>query len=146
MPGQLPDKSYGQIAYEAHPASQAVDAPWETLDLEDRSAWEGAAQTAIAAAASRDTAYPYEDGDVMVLGPGVFAAADRSVLNWDGANYAPQAGPASEPRVTIHERRWNASVDVDRSFAAGFIAADGGIVVCHDEDEFTRRCDGDGFA
>lgn len=34
--------------------------------------------------------YPYEEGDVIVLGPGCFVATDGSVLNLDGRNYIPQ--------------------------------------------------------
>jgi hypothetical protein len=28
--------------------------------------------------------------DTVTIGPGCFAAADRSVINWDGVNYVPQ--------------------------------------------------------
>lgn len=38
------------------------------------------------------TIYPYEDGDTTVLGPGIFAAKDGSVINWYGENYVPQKG------------------------------------------------------
>ena len=38
-----------------------------------------------------ELAYPYEDGDVIVLGPDVFAAKDGSVLSWRGENYIPHA-------------------------------------------------------
>jgi hypothetical protein len=34
--------------------------------------------------------YPYEEGDNLVLGPGVIATKDRAVINWDGVNYVPQ--------------------------------------------------------
>lgn len=37
-----------------------------------------------------DKPYPYEEGDFIVIGPGCFAAKDRSVLNWEGVNYVPQ--------------------------------------------------------
>lgn len=37
--------------------------------------------------------YPHDSGDVTVLGPGVFAKPDGSVLNWDGVNYVPQPAP-----------------------------------------------------
>ena len=33
--------------------------------------------------------YPYPDGDVTVLGPGIFASLDRAVITWDGQNYVP---------------------------------------------------------
>lgn len=38
-------------------------------------------------AAEKATAYPYQDGDVTVLGPEVFASADGEVISWAGANY-----------------------------------------------------------
>ena len=31
--------------------------------------------------------YPYEDGDVLVLGPEVFISADLSVISYRGENY-----------------------------------------------------------
>lgn len=35
--------------------------------------------------------YPYESGDVLVLGPGIFASlGDAKVINWLGENYVPQ--------------------------------------------------------
>ena len=34
--------------------------------------------------------YPRERGDVIDLGPGVFAARDRRLLCWEGENYVPQ--------------------------------------------------------
>lgn len=36
-----------------------------------------------------DPAYPYEDGDTLVLGPECFVASDGSVLNWRGQNFLP---------------------------------------------------------
>jgi len=33
---------------------------------------------------------PNDLGDTVTIGPGCFAAADRSVINWDGVNYVPQ--------------------------------------------------------
>jgi hypothetical protein len=35
--------------------------------------------------------FPYEDGDVTVLGPGTFVSADRGVLSLNGHNYVRQA-------------------------------------------------------
>jgi hypothetical protein len=32
-------------------------------------------------------AYPYPDGDVVVLGPECFASGDASVVCWRGENY-----------------------------------------------------------
>ncbi|WP_327592485.1 hypothetical protein [Streptomyces chartreusis] len=34
--------------------------------------------------------YPYEDGDVTVLGPEIFLDADGKVISWKGENYVPQ--------------------------------------------------------
>lgn len=31
--------------------------------------------------------FPYEDGDVTVLGPEIFASKDGSVISWRGDNY-----------------------------------------------------------
>lgn len=43
-----------------------------------------------------DMTYPYESGDVIVLGPQIFAAKDGSVLNWRGENYVRQE-PVKNP-------------------------------------------------
>jgi hypothetical protein len=34
--------------------------------------------------------FPYQDGDVTVLGPETFASNDGAVLSWRGENYVPQ--------------------------------------------------------
>lgn len=34
--------------------------------------------------------YPYQDGDVTVLGPETFASNDGAVISWKGDNYVPQ--------------------------------------------------------
>jgi hypothetical protein len=39
------------------------------------------------------TDYPYEDGDVIVLGPETFVSKDGAVLCWKGENYTPQPEP-----------------------------------------------------
>lgn len=57
--------------------------------------------------------YPYPDGDVLVLGPGVIALPDRSVIAWEAENYEPQG-----VRATI--------VDWLRGNAAGRIGASAG--------------------
>jgi hypothetical protein len=41
--------------------------------------------------------YPFVDGDVTVLGPGVFASLDRNVINWEGENYVPQQPAEAAP-------------------------------------------------
>lgn len=35
-------------------------------------------------------AYPYEEGDFVIIGPECFSAKDESVLSWKGTNYVPQ--------------------------------------------------------
>lgn len=39
------------------------------------------------------TAYPYQEGDVTVLGPEVFVSPDGEVLSWKGSNYSRRTGP-----------------------------------------------------
>lgn len=34
--------------------------------------------------------FPYQDGDVTVLGPEIFASKDGAVISWRGANYVRQ--------------------------------------------------------
>lgn len=46
---------------------------------------------ALRARIAEEKTYPYEEGDTIVLGPGIFSAKDRTVVNWDGQNYVPQA-------------------------------------------------------
>ena len=36
---------------------------------------------------SAPIAYPYQEGDVTVLGPEVFASADGEAISWRGENY-----------------------------------------------------------
>ena len=35
--------------------------------------------------------YPRWEGDVVVLGPGVFVSSDGEVINWNGENYVRQS-------------------------------------------------------
>ncbi|MFJ6069098.1 hypothetical protein ACIQHU_39415 [Streptomyces tendae] len=35
--------------------------------------------------------YPYQDGDVTVLGPEIFASKDDTVISWRGENYVRQS-------------------------------------------------------
>ena len=44
-----------------------------------------------------EKSYPYEDGDVTVIGPECFAAADGSVVCWRGENYTPQQPTTRAP-------------------------------------------------
>lgn len=44
--------------------------------------------------------YPYEDGDVTVLGPQIFAGTGElgeTVINWRGENYIPQEKAETMP-------------------------------------------------
>jgi hypothetical protein len=44
--------------------------------------------------------YPYEDGDVTILGPGIFAGTGElgeTVINWNGTNYVPQEKATTMP-------------------------------------------------
>lgn len=60
--------------------------------------------------------YPYDDGDVTVLGPEIFASKDGEVISWRGENYVRQgdnqpADPAHDAGPTVAEaaaddRRW----------------------------------------
>lgn len=36
----------------------------------------------------KERSYPYQDGDVIVLGPEVFASADGEAISWKGSNYS----------------------------------------------------------
>ena len=46
----------------------------------------------VPATRSCRSAYPYEDGDLTVLGPGIFAGTDdgETVINFQGENYVRQ--------------------------------------------------------
>lgn len=48
--------------------------------------------------AGANKVYPFEDGDVVVLGPEIFSAKDGSVLNWKGVNYVPQKAKDLQPK------------------------------------------------
>jgi hypothetical protein len=43
--------------------------------------------------------YPYEAGDITVLGPECFVARDGAVICWRGENYTPQRPTL---RVRLH--------------------------------------------
>ncbi len=36
----------------------------------------------------KSVTYPYQDGDVIILGPEVFASTDGEAISWKGANYS----------------------------------------------------------
>lgn len=40
--------------------------------------------------------YPYQDGDVTVLGPEVFASADGQTISWKGVNYVLQPATTTD--------------------------------------------------
>lgn len=40
--------------------------------------------------------YPYQDGDVTVLGPEVFASDDGQTISWKGVNYVLQPAPTTD--------------------------------------------------
>ena len=48
-----------------------------------------------------EDSYPYNSGDITVLGPGIFASTDGpaadTVINWEGRNFVPQAEPEPAP-------------------------------------------------
>jgi hypothetical protein len=43
---------------------------------------------------AKERSYPYQDGDVTVLGPEVFASADGEAISWKGTPYARRPYPA----------------------------------------------------
>lgn len=54
-------------------------------------------------------AYPYESGDVLVLGPEIFASttapAENTVISWQGMNFIPQRDqPEPAPAAGEHWR------------------------------------------
>ncbi len=51
-----------------------------------------------------DRQYPYQDGDVTVLGPEIFASPDGAVICWKGVNYERQAAavvPAADRAALV---------------------------------------------
>lgn len=44
--------------------------------------------------------YPYQDGDITVLGPEIFASNDGAVISWKGDNYVRQTTPTGGPPST----------------------------------------------
>lgn len=45
--------------------------------------------------------FPYQDGDITVLGPEIFASQDGQVISWKGDNYTRQTCPAPDgPALT----------------------------------------------
>lgn len=47
--------------------------------------------------------YPYKDGDVLVIGPGVIYHPEDEVISFNGRNYSAPP-PAEEPQVDQHQK------------------------------------------
>jgi hypothetical protein len=47
--------------------------------------------------------YPRLEGDTIVLGPGIFASTDESVINWRGVNYIPQEAESPHPPLKSYK-------------------------------------------
>jgi len=51
--------------------------------------------------------YPYQDGEVTVLGPDIFASSDGAVISWKGDNYVRQVEACHrDSQVTDLYERW----------------------------------------
>lgn len=50
--------------------------------------------------------YPYDEGDVTVIGPRCFANRDGSVLNWGGVNYVPQVDRRTNRLPCLGDTVW----------------------------------------
>lgn len=89
------------LEHYGHPALGLKELPDGTVaGLLDMRPAIAAAERATASRARRD--YPYEDGNVLVLGPEVFVSADRSTICWRGVNYRRAEG-SLEPGGTDHD-------------------------------------------
>jgi hypothetical protein len=62
--------------------------------------------------------YPYESGDVIVLGPDIFVSKDGKVISWKGENFVPQA--AVKP-LTLKDFKDGEQVEVFSAKAGDFI-------------------------
>lgn len=73
--------------------------------------------------------YPYENGDVIVLGPQVFVSRDEAVLNWKGCNYVPQEDPAERDRLRalVEDITAHASPIAEDDVAVGYTVTIGAI-------------------
>jgi hypothetical protein len=49
--------------------------------------------------------------DIVTIGPGCFAAADRSVINWEGVNYVPQ------PQLDVFVLDKSMKIDLSQEYA-----------------------------
>ncbi|MGH8964391.1 MAG: hypothetical protein ACRDXB_03545, partial [Actinomycetes bacterium] len=58
--------------------------------------WPREADEEEAADAASPHPYPYQDGDVVVLGPEIFVSMDGEVICWKGRNYTPAPTPAAD--------------------------------------------------
>lgn len=86
--------------------------------------------------------YPYACGDTEVLGPGIFASADGSVISWKGTNYTVQM----EPRWgSLSARESREALRLLRLLAdSRAISRQAALNVMPDVVEFVRRLDGHG--
>lgn len=50
--------------------------------------------------------YPYIDGDVVVLGPEVFATPDSKVISWKGQNYVTTGSRSRIQQVQEESSEW----------------------------------------
>jgi len=55
---------------------------------------------------------PNDLGSTVTIGPGCFAATDRSVINWDGVNYVPQ--PQIDVIVFSNEGKIDLKAEADK--------------------------------
>lgn len=46
--------------------------------------------------------YPYQDGDITVLGPEIFASNDGQVISWKGDNYVAQSVGITATGPALH--------------------------------------------
>lgn len=67
-------------------------------------------------------AFPYKEGDSIVLGPEVFVTQDGSVLNWRGQNYVPQIETeATDPELKDYKLGEKIQVIKNGDWMNGFI-------------------------
>ncbi|WNN95188.1 hypothetical protein SEA_MAGRITTE_237 [Microbacterium phage Magritte] len=99
-PDLTPDGSVSKDAAETLPESSWDAGQIDAGDVD----WKATAETLQQRVNELDDqlaaqkTYPFEDGDVIVLGPEIFSAKDGSVLNWKGVNYVPQKVKDMQPK------------------------------------------------
>ncbi len=84
----------------------AIDAIYAVRDAGGVMHAAGAA-AAVAALGAADLdpppVFPYEEGDVLVLGPGVIASKDGKVISWRGQNFEPANDVAAPLETPFHD-------------------------------------------